>query len=294
MMAMNAAFTIKAVAKRTGLTTHTIRAWERRYGVLSPQRSESNRRLFSLEDVERLTLLKKATDQGHSIGSVAHLSNRELQSLCHPEAEEPDGTVLDLCVQAVSNLDAKGLHRLLVREANEVGVRRLVDDTIVPLLRIAGTRWRDSVWTVAHEHLASGVVRSFVEEMRARIQPEPSAKKAVFCTLSGQMHEIGALLACLEAALSGYDTTFLGANVPPADAAGTVRRINAEILAISLPLPVDAADVERQLVEVRKLIGPNVRLIVGGPAAEELRECLKRVGALVVGSLGGLRAALGS
>src|SRR5262245_25366803 len=74
-------YPIRAVARRTGLTSHVIRVWEKRYGAVSPMRTPTNRRLYSDTDVERLRLLHQATLAGHSIGQIAQLPNERLQAL---------------------------------------------------------------------------------------------------------------------------------------------------------------------------------------------------------------------
>ena len=74
-------YTIRYVSQRTGLTSHVIRAWEKRYKAVVPYRSPKNRRLYSEEDVQRLQLLKSATDAGHSISQVAQLDSKELADL---------------------------------------------------------------------------------------------------------------------------------------------------------------------------------------------------------------------
>ena len=73
--------TIKAVSKRTGLTPHVIRIWEKRYGAVVPNRNQTNRRFYSDEEVERLLLLREAVNQGHSISSVAQLPSEKLEKL---------------------------------------------------------------------------------------------------------------------------------------------------------------------------------------------------------------------
>ena len=78
---MNVPYTIRALANRTGLSQHTIRAWERRYAALEPTRTGTNRRIYGESDVERLALLKKAVDDGHSIGQIARLSSDELKRM---------------------------------------------------------------------------------------------------------------------------------------------------------------------------------------------------------------------
>src|SRR5210317_251269 len=74
-------YTIRYVSQRTGLTSHVMRVWEKRYEAVVPHRSPKNRRLYSEEDVQRLQLLKSATDAGHSISQVAQLDSKELLDL---------------------------------------------------------------------------------------------------------------------------------------------------------------------------------------------------------------------
>ena len=74
-------FAIKYVSQRTGLTPHVIRAWEKRYNAVVPERSPKNRRLYSEEDIQRLLLLKTITDAGHNISQVAKLETEDLTNL---------------------------------------------------------------------------------------------------------------------------------------------------------------------------------------------------------------------
>ncbi len=292
MNGMEAQFSIKAASKRAGLTTHTIRAWERRYGILSPVRSETNRRLFSVEDVERLTLLRQATEQGHSIGNVARLSNQELLSLGLPAVAPTNRSLLDRCIDAVTRLDSQALYQLLVSQTNEAGLNHTVDEIIVPLLRLSGTRWEDGSWTVAHEHLVAACVRSFVENARSRIQPLPSAPRIVVCTLADQMHEIGALLVALSASMCGWHVAYLGANMPARDIGSAAVSFCADVVAVSVSLPLSADSATRELVKLRQSMGSKVRVIVGGQGAAILAQGLSDAQAEAVPSLKDLRAIL--
>ncbi|MGZ4975468.1 MAG: MerR family transcriptional regulator, partial [Limisphaerales bacterium] len=76
-----AAHAIKLVSLRTGLTAHVIRVWEKRYNAVRPRRTATNRRLYSTDDIERLTLLHEATRAGHSISTIASLSTAELRKI---------------------------------------------------------------------------------------------------------------------------------------------------------------------------------------------------------------------
>ena len=80
---------IRIASKRSGLSTHVIRVWEKRYGAVTPQRTGTNRRLYSGDEIERLTLLRLVTAAGHTISNVAQLSTPELRSLAETEASAP-------------------------------------------------------------------------------------------------------------------------------------------------------------------------------------------------------------
>lgn len=289
---MDAQYTIKAASKRSGLTTHTIRAWERRHGVLSPLRSESNRRLFSLDDVERLTLLRQATEQGHSIGNIAHLSNQELISLGPLQPVPTDWPIMERCSEAVTRLDSHMLLQLFVQQGNEIGVSRAIDEAIIPLLRLSGSRWEEGSWSVAHEHLVTATVRQYVEEIRSRIQPRPLAPKIVVCTLSGQAHEIGALLAALTASMAGWDVAYLGANMPANDIAAAAKSLNADAAAVSISLPLDIPRIESELSVLRSQAGNRLQILIGGPASASLRPTVSEIGAEILADFADLRRRL--
>src|ERR1051326_7010884 len=117
---------IKAVALRTGLTAHVIRIWEKRYGAVEPERTGTNRRLYSEEQIERLILLRAIKGAGHSIASVAKLPTENLRKLAaqsetgHGHARpvlSPTGKAsrLDECIAAVRTLDSRALEHSLER-----------------------------------------------------------------------------------------------------------------------------------------------------------------------------------
>jgi MerR family transcriptional regulator, light-induced transcriptional regulator len=118
---------IAVAARRTGLSTHVIRVWERRYGAVTPTRSEGGVRLYSDADVRRLRLLQRATVAGRPIGQVARLPDGALLGLVHEDAEEPaagteapaprrsTGRIVEACVQALEELDGAAMHTALAR-----------------------------------------------------------------------------------------------------------------------------------------------------------------------------------
>ncbi|MDB6059205.1 MAG: transcriptional regulator, MerR family, partial [Verrucomicrobiales bacterium] len=125
---MKPAHSIRAVVLATGLSAHVIRIWEKRYRVVQPARTGTNRRLYSAEDVERLILLREATQAGHSIGAIADLSADALRKLIPSVAPkvnaQPDRPVvrssddhLADCVDAIQHLNSRKLEQSLDRAA---------------------------------------------------------------------------------------------------------------------------------------------------------------------------------
>ena len=92
---MTTLYPIRAVAKLTGITLDTLRAWERRYGAVSPRQTNRGRQ-YGTQEVERLVRLRKLVQNGHAIGSIANLSDEELDSLLEkasrPQKSEPAGS----------------------------------------------------------------------------------------------------------------------------------------------------------------------------------------------------------
>lgn len=295
---------IKVVVRRTGLTAHVIRIWEKRYGAVKPERTGTNRRLYSEEQIERLGLLRDITRAGHSIGPVARLSIQKLRLLAAETGSAPrraEGTasgatgattLLDKCMEAVKRLDARALEQALQRGALELGSQGLLQRVIAPIAQIIGDLWRDGVITAAHEHFASAIIRIFLGHAANPFAGSDDAPVLVVATPTGQLHELGALLVGAAAANLGWHVTYLGASLPAAEIAGAARQNRARAVALSLVYPEDDPRLEGELTRLRELLPPEVTLLVGGRAMPAYREALDQTGALPMKDLAHLCATL--
>ena len=287
----NAHQAIKVVAQRTGLSAHVIRIWEKRYGAVEPERTGTNRRLYSDEQIERLSLLREITQQGHSIGHVAKLPTeklRELAQVSHAPhgrparalATAPDApTFLEDCIVAVKSLNARALETTLQSAALELGAQGLLQRVVAPLVQTLGDLWRDGTITAAHEHFASAVVRNFLGHAAKPFAGTESAPGLVVATPAGQIHELGALLAGAAAANLGWHVTYLGASLPAAEIAGAARQNRARAVALSLVYPGDDPRLEGELTRLRELLPSDVALLIGGRATPAYSGVLEKIGA---------------
>jgi MerR family transcriptional regulator, light-induced transcriptional regulator len=288
--------TIQAVAQRTGLSPHVIRVWERRYEAIRPQRTASRQRRYSEAEVRRLNLLRKATRAGHPIGSIAHLSQRELEHLSEslpptdagsPAAtlEEPAAGFRAELLDAVRKLDGPGLDHGFRRAVTVLGHLGFLRRTVAPLAEEIGTLWRNGQITAAHEHFFTASVKSFLGDLGRQFAPTAAAPMLIATTPAGQLHELGAFMAAVSAAHLGWRAVYLGPSLPAAEIAGAAAQHAAAAVALSLVYPQDDATLPAELRQLRLLLPSETRIIVGGRAASSYLPVIKEIGATIVRSL---------
>lgn len=239
-------YPIRVVSRRTGLKPDTIRAWEKRYGAVDPARSDTRRRLYSESDIQHLILLRRATEAGWRIGTVANLGDEELQELVLQDQAatgledrpEPENETIRECLRAVERLDQDELVRIFERASLEHGRKGLILEVLSPLLEEVGEAWARGRLRPVHEHLLTSLVREFVAAGRVRPSVDPEkAPRIVVTTPRGQIHEIGALLAAAIADGAGWTVVYLGANLPAEEIALAAYRTPTQVVAVGITYP---------------------------------------------------------
>jgi len=279
---------IAVVARRTGLTQLVLRAWERRYGVVLPGRTDTGRRRYSDLDIERLTLLRVLTAADHRIGEVANLPLVELRALVAdlgpgsmPAPVRPARVggsappadivtadmLLDQALAAVAALDSGALENVLAQATLHLSRPALRQDLLVPLLNQVGDLWRDGSLRIAHEHMASAIVHSFLAAANASQAPAFDAPLLIVATPLRNRHELGALLTASLGLELGWSVLYLGAELPAEEIAAAVAQRQARAVFLSLVYPAVDAVVAAQLETLRRLMGPEVGLLAGGASA---------------------------
>jgi DNA-binding transcriptional MerR regulator/methylmalonyl-CoA mutase cobalamin-binding subunit len=286
---------IQVVVRRTGLTADVLRAWERRYNVVEPGRSEGGRRLYSDDDVERLRLLRRATRGGRRISNVSTLS---LESLAAPEEGEAAVASTEIhlkaCLAAVERLDGRELEGAIGRALVLLGAPLFMDRVAAPLLEEVGDRWRRGEVKPAHEHLVSAILQRVLGRVIESSEPPGTAPGIVVTTPAGQTHEFGALFAAATAASEGWRVTYLGPNLPADDIATAVRSTGADALALSVVLEEEEPDLASELRELRLKLPPTVPILLGGAAVGAYQGVVDEIEAIVLPNLEQLRLTLSS
>jgi DNA-binding transcriptional MerR regulator/methylmalonyl-CoA mutase cobalamin-binding subunit len=299
-------YPIKTVANKTGLSVHVIRVWEKRYQVVEPERTDTNRRLYSEEDIKKLSLLGNLTQQGYSISSIADLDLDQLTSLANefsgPDLQHigntdltDDSKILNLlneCIEAVKNFDASGLEKALIRASFEVTQPVLVRCIINPLLEKIGEFWQEGEIRIMHEHMATAVLMPFLANMRNAYRPAPNAPSMIVATPLGQIHEMGALVIALVAAAAGWKVTYIGPSLPAEEIAAAVLNKSAKLVVLSIVYPGNDPLLPPELSKLSTLLPESTEIIVGGAAAENYRDILIKIGAQIISDLSDFRSYL--
>jgi len=296
-MANGYKYPIKVVSQMTGLSVHVIRAWEKRYSVVEPDRTDTNRRLYSEEDIEKLKLLNDALHLGHHIGGIANLSLLELKKLIPKESnnllEIKNGfapvnseilveEILSDSMRAIRNYDSKKLESILLNASAKLTQPILIEELIIPLVYKVGDLWHSGEIRVANEHLASSVIRGFLYNLLDSYSLNDSAPVMVTATPRGQEHELGALIAGVVAASSGWKVIYLGSNLPAEEIGAVVSHLKARVVALSIVYPNDDLHLKHELKKFKHLLPEGVSIIVGGRAANGYLDVLDEISAIVV------------
>jgi MerR family transcriptional regulator, light-induced transcriptional regulator len=284
-------YRIGTVSRLTGLSADVVRVWERRYGAIQPRRSEGGSRLYSDADIARLRRLRQAVEFGHAIGQVAKLPDGELENLATTQRmtkmvelpADPHELLRVHFLAAIARMDVVTADLEISRAATLYPPRILVKSIVAPLLTEIGEKWAHQEFGVAHEHVATNLIRGLLSSLFRLYPPEPAAETIVMATPQGERHEFGLLLAALIAATRGWRVVYLGVDLPATEIALTVKLTKARVLALSLAPPSN--ELTPELTAIAQQIPPLTRVWIGGSGAPHQREFIERADWILIRDL---------
>lgn len=272
----SARYPIRAAARLTGIGIDTLRAWERRYGAVTPIRDDRGR-MYTDADIARLRLLRGAVAHGHSIGRLAGLADRELRHLAAtagaiagPTADPTRQTSLDTAAleAALHRYDAAGIEQEIARLASVLRPLDLLRDVLMPVLVQVGDDWHRGRTRIAQEHLMSSAVRHVLGSFLRLHTRRDVPARLLFTTPSGDRHELGTLGAAMLAASSGLGVAYLGPDLPARDIVDSVKPAGAQVLVLGLTMTPAVKATERELRTIVRELPQSVELWAGGRGAE--------------------------
>ncbi|MEO6496212.1 MAG: MerR family transcriptional regulator [Solirubrobacteraceae bacterium] len=250
---------IKEFAARTGVSESTLRAWERRYGLLDPRRSDGGYRLYSPADERRVLAMNAHMSRGMAAAEAAKAALAEAE----PAGEvpsDPDDLVAGV-LEAVTAYDASSVDRLL-EAAFTLGRPTAISEVLMPVLHEIGERWASGTMTVAHEHFASHLIERRLMGKAAEWDAGDGPLALLACP-SGERHTLALLSFGVALAEHGWRIAYLGADMPIGHVADAAARLQPDAIVLS------AMESER-LTDNAALIGAlraEHRTLIAGPGA---------------------------
>lgn len=283
---------IAAVERDTRLSKDTLRVWERRYGFPAPLRDSVGERAYTLEQVEKLRVVKRLLDAGHRPGRIVPLPVEQLQLLAGQTVDQPvrgleaalDSADLRTHLDLVRSHDTVALRSELLRLLARHGVLRFITDVLGPLGTALGDAWLRGQIEIFEEHAYTEVVQSVLRQALAAIpySERADAPRVLLTTLPGEQHGLGLLMVESMLALEGCHCTSLGVQTPVWDIALAARAYRSDIVALSFTACLSPNQIIDSLTELRSKLQPDVRLWVGGSAPALHRRPVPGVLALTV------------
>ena len=273
-MADEAKYRVGMVAKMTGLSTHTLRMWEKRYAAVVPTRTEAGGRLYTDADVERLRLLGTLVQSGHSIGGIARLPDIDLRHMAAafpaPSTEETTSQhlpeVRKRVMTAIEQLRVDQAERLLSRAALSTEPVEFLKTIVGPILVEVGDRWESGDLRIVHEHACSTVMRGLLFSLMRLYPSNDGRRQVVVATPAKEDHELGALMVSMLAAMHGWSVLYLGPNLPAEEIGYAVRDTDAELLLLSIT-NLDEEAARAEIAAIEKAVPERVKILAGGRAA---------------------------
>ena len=259
---------IAAVERQTGVPKELLRAWERRYSFPRPSRGSDGERLYSPDEVAKLTLVRRLVDLGHRPGAVIDKSMRELEALlpvvaAPRAAPKPLQPVLDLLEDGkITDFRARLARRLLAD-----GLRRCVLETLQPLVAEIGDAWSCGKLAIYEEHLLTEQLQQVLRGAIGALPPTGGSPLVLLTTLPGEWHGIGLLMTEALFTAEGATCLSLGVQTPVAETIKCAEAERVDIVALSCTAAGVTREAQRALGELQQRLDPSIEIWLGGAGA---------------------------
>ncbi|KGN39677.1 MerR family transcriptional regulator [Knoellia aerolata] len=271
-------YTIKRAAELTGIGLATLRAWERRYGVVSPSRTESRYRLYSDNDVRALSIMASLVDDGWTASEAAAETLRRVSGSGTATVSSVAGgsapafatlDELDELIAAAAELDVDRVSAILDRALVRDDFTVVAAQWLMPVLTAVGGAWADGRMTAAGEHLISYAVQRRLAGLYEEAARPTTGPLVVLGLPPGSRHELGLLAFAVAARQAGLDTAYFGADLPVSDWEAAVSSRSAGAAVLSVPRLADVVPAQSVVDRLRDC-SPAVVVAVGGGYQEDI------------------------
>ena len=288
-------FPIRVLAERTGVGHSTLRAWERRYGLLKPHRTPKGHRLYTVEDEQLINRVLGLLKEGHSISSAADYLKESMSASAvlkgpispiekdqpRPAGETPWQGYLEQMIHAIEDFSSERLDSVYNEASSLYPLDVISNHLIVPALAVFGESWSSDDVLIGQEHFFSAWLRN---KLGARLHHSTSlatGSTIVVACAPKHRHELGALMFTLAILGRGYRAIYLGSDMPLSPLPYIIERSGAKALVLAASEMTDFDLLIKQLVAFKTRMKSPI--FVGGPIPIAQKEALLDAGIETLG-----------
>lgn len=244
-------YSIKDLENLTGIKAHTIRIWEKRYKILSPERSDTNIRVYDDEALKTILNVSLLNKSGIKISQIARLTQNQMnekitQITRHHVASN---NLLESLLLAMLDLNERQFEKILSNLIAEHGFESVYSNFIMPLFAKIGILWQTNSISPAHEHFVSAIIRNktILAIERVSISENPTSKKFLLFLPENELHEMGLLYANFLIRKYGHRTVYLGQGVPFQDLSEIVQKSKSDFLFTIITNPISKFELKNYI-----------------------------------------------
>jgi DNA-binding transcriptional MerR regulator len=288
-------YRIATVAERTGVPETTLRAWERRYGIPTPERTASGYRLYGETEVRQVVEMRRLCEEGVAAAEAARvvlstIAGAKVGESAVVHAWDAHAKTVEALLDAISRLDDVAMDDHLRRLMFLGSAGDILDRVLEPCLHTVGDLWHAGELSVAQEHFASQTMGNVLRDLIRLCSSRDATERVVLASFADEEHEIGLLGTALRFAEWHMRPLFLGARTPPSAIRTAVEAWSPRLVALSVTVTPPRPRA-RELLEDYAAACEGVAWIVGGPGAKSVADLVERCGGAVApGSPDELRA----
>ena len=243
-------YSIKELERLSGIKAHTLRIWEKRFNIIAPERTDTNIRYYSDEDLKRIINISVLNSHGLKISKIAGLSSEDIAKQVEilSEAKSQVEIPIDQLVVSMLDLEEEHFEDILTKHIHKYGFEKTVTAIIYPFLEKIGVLWQTGSITPAHEHFITNLIRQkLISSIATLTIPPKTSHRAILFLPEGEMHELGLLFAHYITRQKGFRTFYLGQSLPHEDLKKVYEIHRPHILITSLTSTPSPRELENYL-----------------------------------------------
>jgi DNA-binding transcriptional MerR regulator len=268
------AFTIKDLENLSGIKAHTIRIWEQRYSFLNPQRTETNIRYYSGDELKTVLNIALLNKYGFKISHIDKMSTAEMRekTLALNQAQAQIERMVNELISCMVDMKLDEFEMLLDGYIKSKGIEKIIPQIIFPFLERIGILWITNHINPAQEHLVTNIIRQkLIMGIETCHAPLVQKKTVLVFLPEGEHHELGILFTNYLFKSRGIKVIYLGANVPLKDVEYVATLKKPDFLYSHLTSVANNFNFEKFLVNVQNRI-PEFQVIVSGALTQNYKK----------------------